>query len=83
MSGASERANGQAIGPILQSVFLVDLAHCAGPVGPMGEIGMPGFPGPKGPKGDAGPPGPPGSTVQLGTGGQVVQGGFQVEDDDV
>ena len=29
MSGASERANGRASGPVLQSVFLVDLAHCA------------------------------------------------------
>ena len=27
MSGASERANGRASGPVLQSVFLVDLAH--------------------------------------------------------
>ena len=51
-----------------------------GPVGPMGEIGMPGFPGPKGPKGEIGPPGPPGPAVQLGAGGQVVQGGLcQVE----
>ena len=28
MSGASEQANGQASGPVLQSVFLVNLAHC-------------------------------------------------------
>ena len=28
MSGASERANGRASGPVLQSVFLVILAHC-------------------------------------------------------
>ena len=28
VSGASERANGRASGPVLQSVFLVDLAHC-------------------------------------------------------
>ena len=29
VSGASERANGRASGPVLQSVFLVLLAHCA------------------------------------------------------
>ena len=29
MSGVSEQANGQAIGPVLTSGFLVDLAHCA------------------------------------------------------
>ena len=29
MSGVSERANGRASGPILQSVFLVILAHSA------------------------------------------------------
>ena len=29
MSGASERANGQASGPVLQSVFLVILDHSA------------------------------------------------------
>ena len=28
VSGVSERANGQASGPVLQSVFLVVLAHC-------------------------------------------------------
>ena len=30
MSGASGRANGQASGPVLQSTFLVDLAHSGG-----------------------------------------------------
>ena len=30
MSSASERANGPASGPVLQSVFLVVLAHSAG-----------------------------------------------------
>ena len=29
VSGANERANGRASGPVLQSVFLVDLAHSA------------------------------------------------------
>ena len=29
MSGASEQANGQASGPVLQSAFLVILAHSA------------------------------------------------------
>ena len=29
VSGASKRANGRASGPLLQSVFLVDLAHGA------------------------------------------------------
>ena len=28
MSGASERANGRRTGSVLQSAFLVDLAHC-------------------------------------------------------
>ena len=28
VGGASERANGRASGPVLQSGFLVDLAHC-------------------------------------------------------
>ena len=32
MSGASEQANGRASGPVLQSVFLVDLAHSGGGV---------------------------------------------------
>ena len=32
VSGASERANGRASGPVLTSGFLVDLAHCGGRV---------------------------------------------------
>ena len=37
MSGASKRANGQASGPVLQSGFLIILAHSASPTCPFGQ----------------------------------------------